>query len=194
MGIVEVPTVPVVKEARKRRGRCTIDRHAPASDNGDVMPDKRRSHRDDVPQLAREVYDDLHRIAGEYLRRERAGHTLQPTALVHEAYLKVANRDEWKSATHFRAVASNAMRQVLVDHARARGRLKRGGDRVLLTTNVALELDRDIDVLALDEALSALAELDKRKARVVELRFFGGLTARESAATLGVAQKTAEAD
>lgn len=158
------------------------------------MPDKRRSDRDDVPELAREVYDDLHRIAGEYLRRERADHTLQPTALVHEAYLKVANRDEWKSATHFRAVASNAMRQVLVDHARARGRLKRGGNRVMLTTNIAFELDRDVDVLALDEALCGLAQLDKRKARVVELRFFGGLTARETADVLEIAQKTAEAD
>ncbi len=148
----------------------------------------------DVPDLARAVYGDLHRIAGEYLRRERADHTLQPTALVHEAYLKVANRDEWKSATHFRAVASNAMRQVLVDHARARGRLKRGGNRLTLTTNIALEHDRDIEVIALDEALTALAQFDERKARVVELRFFGGLTAREAADTLGIAQKTAEAD
>ena len=158
------------------------------------MANENESSRDDVPELAREVYDDLHRIAGEYLRRERADHTLQPTALVHEAYLKVARRDEWKSATHFRAVASTAMRQVLVDHARARGRLKRGGNRVMLTTNIAFELDRDVDVLALDEALSALAELDKRKARVVELRFFGGLTARETGDVLGIAQKTAEAD
>lgn len=158
------------------------------------MSNEYQSSRDDVPELAQEVYDDLHRIAGEYLRRERVDHTLQPTALVHEAYLKVADRDEWKSATHFRAVASNAMRQVLVDHARARGRLKRGGNRVMLTTNIAFEPDRDVDVLALDEALSALADLDKRKARVVELRFFGGLTAREVAEVVGVAQKTAEAD
>ena len=140
------------------------------------------------------MYDDLHRIAGEYLRRERVDHTLQPTALVHEAYLKLANRDEWKSATHFRAVASNAMRQVLVDHARRRGRHKRDGNRMPLTTNVAIELDRDVDVLALDEALAALAQLDERKSRVVELRFFGGLTAREVGQVLGIAQKTAEAD
>jgi len=140
------------------------------------------------------MYDNLHRIAAEYMRRERADHTLQPTALVHEAYLKLANRDEWKSATHFRAVASNAMRQVLVDHARRRERQKRGGNRVVLTTSIAFEPDRDMEVLALDEALNALAQLDKRKARVVELRFFGGLTARESAEVLGIAQKTAEAD
>ena len=158
------------------------------------MSKERPCKPDKVPQLAREVYDDLHRIAGDYLRHERVGHTLQPTALVHEAYIKVANRDEWKSATHFRAVASNAMRQVLVDHARRRGRLKRGGKRVMLTTNIAIGFDRDVEVLALDEALQSLSQLDERKARVVELRFFGGLTARETAEALGIAQKTAEAD
>jgi len=158
------------------------------------MSKEQQSKRDDVPHLAREVYDDLHRIAGEYLRRERADHTLQPTALVHEAYVKVANRDQWKSATHFRAVASNAMRQVLVDHARRRGRLKRGGKRVMLTTNIAFAPDRDVEILALDEALIELAALDERKSRVVELRFFGGLTARETAEVLGIARKTAEAD
>jgi RNA polymerase sigma factor (TIGR02999 family) len=145
-------------------------------------------------QFAHEVYNDLHRIAGDYLRRERRNHTLQPTALVHEAYLKLANRHEWKSVTHFRAVASNAMRQVLVDHARRRARQKRGGDRVPLTTNIAFESIGDIEVLALNEALDALAQLDERKARVVELRFFGGLTAREAAEVLGIAPKTAEAD
>jgi len=147
-----------------------------------------------VPALAREVYEDLHRIAGAYLRRERADHTLQPTALVHEAYVKIANRGRWKSATHFRAVASSAMRQILVDYARRRGRLRRRGHRITLSTNIAFEADRDIEVLALDEALHALAKLDERKARVVELRFFGGLTAREAGSELGIAQKTAEAD
>ena len=158
------------------------------------MSNERQSQRDKVPQLAQQVYDDLHRIAGEYLRRERAGHTLQPTALVHEAYIKVADREEWKSATHYRAVASNAMRQVLVDYARRRARQKRGGNRVMLTTNMAIGFDRDVEVLALDEALQSLSQLDERKARVVELRFFGGLTARETAEALGIAQKTAEAD
>jgi len=149
---------------------------------------------DDAPSFARQVYADLHRIAADYLRRERVDHTLQPTALVHEAYLKLAHRDEWKSATHYRAVASNAMRQVLVDHARFRNRKKRAGDRVPLTTSVAFDQDRDVEILALDEALTALARHDQRKARVVELRFFGGMTARESAEVLGIARKTAEAD
>ena len=160
------------------------------------MPQDPTPNQNKVPGYAAEMYSDLHRIAGQYLKQERVGHTLQPTALIHEAYLKVAKRDEWKSATHFRAVASTAMRQILVDHARARGRLKRGGAQqaIMLTTNMAGEPDRDIEVLALDEALLELAKLDERKARVVELRFFGGLTARESAQTLGVSQKTAEAD
>ncbi|MBN4082627.1 sigma-70 family RNA polymerase sigma factor [Phycisphaeraceae bacterium AH-315-B13] len=158
------------------------------------MTDEQSASREDVPRFAEEMYDDLHRIAGEYLRHERKDHTLQPTALIHEAYLKVAHRDEWKSATHFRAVASAAMRQILVDHARRRGRLKRGGGRVMMTTNMAIEDGRDIDVLALDEALLSLARLNERKAKVVELRFFGGLTAKESAQMLGISQKTAEAD
>jgi RNA polymerase sigma-70 factor (ECF subfamily) len=138
----------------------------------------------DAPDLVGEVYGDLRRIAADYLSRERIGHTLEPTALVHEAYLKIADRKRWKSAAHFRAVASRAMRQILVDHARLRGRQRRGGrrERVMLTTSVAFAMDRDFDVLALDEALIALARHDERKARVVELRFFG------------IAQKTAESD
>ena len=164
------------------------------NDNTVGMSKDEGANPDGPSHLARQVYEDLRRIAGDYLRRERADHTLQPTALVHEAYLKVARRDEWKSATHFRAVASSAMRQILVDHARRRGRLKRRGKRVLLTTTIAIELDRDVDVLALDEALRDLARFDERKSRIVELRFFGGLTARESAEVLGIAQKTAEAD
>jgi len=135
------------------------------------MTDEQSASREDVPRFAEEMYDDLHRIAGEYLRHERKDHTLQPTALIHEAYLKVAHRDEWKSATHFRAVASAAMRQILVDHARRRGRLKRGGGRVMMTTNMAIEDGRDIDVLALDEALLSLARLNERGRRVAVLRW-----------------------
>lgn len=145
-------------------------------------------------EFAKKMYTDLHRIAGNYLREERADHTLQPTALIHEAYLKVASRQDWKSATHFRAVASNAMRQILVDHARARGRQKRRGGRVLLTSNNAVQDDRGLEVIALDEALSELGKLDDRKAKVVELRFFGGLTIKESAQVLGISPKTVEAD
>jgi RNA polymerase sigma-70 factor (ECF subfamily) len=159
------------------------------------MSDEQSPNTNEVSGFADEMYGDLHRIAGEYLRHERQDHTLQPTALIHEAYLKVAHRDEWKSATHFRAIASTAMRQILVDHARKRASLKRGGNRrVMMTTNMAIEDGRDFDVLALDDALLALARLNERKAKVVELRFFGGLAAKESAQMLGISQKTAEAD
>ncbi|USN98697.1 MAG: sigma-70 family RNA polymerase sigma factor [Phycisphaeraceae bacterium] len=148
------------------------------------------------PAHEREAYGALRRLAAAYLQRERSDHTLQPTALVHEAYIKLAGSGDWKSETHFQAVAANAMRQILVDHARARNAQKRGGGwlRVTLTGEAAATPGADVDLLALDEALQALAELDERKARVVELRFFGGLTCAEAALEVGVSPKTAEAD
>ena len=141
------------------------------------------------------AYDALRGLAAAYLRRERSDHTLQPTALVHEAYLKLASGGGFKSETHFQAVAATAMRQILVDHARARGAQKRGGDwlRVTLSEGQA-DSGPDVDMLALDDALNELASLDKRKARVVELRFFGGMTTAEAAEEVGVSPKTAEAD
>lgn len=145
---------------------------------------------------ASEAYGALRGLAASYLHRERSDHTLQPTALVHEAYLKLAGDRDWKSETHFQAVAANAMRQILVDHARARNAQKRGGGwlKVTLSADAAATPGADVDLLALDEALSALADLDQRKARIVELRFFGGLTCAESAVEVGVSPKTAEAD
>ena len=144
------------------------------------------------------VYDELRRLAAAYLKNERSDHTLQPTALVHEAYLKLADQKDlqWQDQTHFRALAATAMRQILVDHARRRATDKRGGDwlRVTLDEALAAAEDRNIDLLALDEALSSLAKLDHRKCRVVELRFFGGLTCDEAAHTLDISPKTAEAD
>ena len=131
------------------------------------------------------VYDELHRLAVQHLARERAGHTLQPTAVVHEAYLRLVDqkRVTWKNRGHFFAVAAQAMRRLLVDHARARGREKRGG----AATRVSLEEadpsvpPKDADVLALDLALEKLATLDSTQAKVVELRYFGGLTVDETA-------------
>lgn len=145
---------------------------------------------------ANAAYGALRGLAASYLHRERPDHTLQPTALVHEAFLKLAGAGGWTSLTHFQAVAANAMRQILIDHARARGTRKRGGDRlrVTLTEDAASTTGGDIDLLALDEALRELARLDARKARVVELRFFGGMTCAEAASEVGVAPKTAEAD
>jgi RNA polymerase sigma factor (TIGR02999 family) len=140
------------------------------------------------------VYDELHRLAEQHLLRERAGHTLQPTAVVHEAYLKLVDqkRVTWKNRGHFFAVAAQAMRRLLVDHARSRGREKRGG----AATRVSLEeanpsvLPKDADVMALDQALEKLAALDATQARVVELRYFGGLTADETADVLGTSVAT----
>ena len=145
------------------------------------------------------VYDELRRLAAQYLSGERSGHTLQPTALVHEAYLRLAAESaEWDSKTHFFAVGARVMRRLLIDHARARGRDKRGGDwqRVTLdpgVSPVAAELD-DASLLALDDALERLAKLDAREAQIVELRFFAGMTVEEIAAELGVSKRTVESD
>jgi RNA polymerase sigma factor (TIGR02999 family) len=144
------------------------------------------------------VYGELRRLAQSYMRRERAGHTLQTTALIHEAYLRLidAGQVRLESRTHFFAVASRLMRQILVDFARSRGYQKRGGDAQQVSLDEALVIGqpRDEDLVALDEALTALAEVDERKARVVELRFFGGLTEAEMAETLKVSPETVRRD
>jgi RNA polymerase sigma factor (TIGR02999 family) len=142
------------------------------------------------------VHGELRRIASAYLRRERPEHTLQPTALVNEAYLRLAERGEveWESKTHFLAIAANVMRQILVDHARARRAEKRHGDRVQVQLDEALVVpfERDLDLVWLDNALDRLAALDPQLARVVELRYFGGLTTKEIAEVLGVSTATVE--
>ena len=139
------------------------------------------------------VYEELRRLAAHYLRAERVNHTLQPTALVNEAYLCLAKQDDvrWQNRAHFLAIAANTMRRVLVDHARERGALKRGGDRrrVTLRSSIALD-DQDVDILSLDEALKKLASFDPAGARVVELRFFGGLTVEEAAEAMGTSPAT----
>jgi RNA polymerase sigma factor (TIGR02999 family) len=145
------------------------------------------------------VYEELRAIAAEHLRRERAGHTLQPTALVHEAWLKLADQSgaRWQNRTHFLAVASHALRRVLVDHARKHKALKRGRGRpptIALEEDVCPLPEPQVDLLSMDEALGRLAALDQRKARVVELRFFAGLTLDETAEALGVARTTVEGD
>jgi RNA polymerase sigma factor (TIGR02999 family) len=145
------------------------------------------------------VYDELRRIAADYLRQDRPDHTLQPTALVHEAFLKIARQSkaDWHDASHFRAVAAMAMRQILVDHARARHTDKRGGDRLRVTLDhsaAAADDGLDFDVLALDDAMQELERIDERRAKVVEMHFFGGLTFRDAADVLDISPKTAEAD
>lgn len=140
------------------------------------------------------VYPELRRLAGSYLRRQRADHTLQPTALVHEAYLRLADKvsPAWRNRTHFFAVAAKVMRGILVDHARARTAAKRGGGTVLVPLEEATTAadPRAADLLALNDALERLATFDSRKARIVELRFFGGLNIEETAGLLGVSVPT----
>jgi RNA polymerase sigma-70 factor, ECF subfamily len=144
------------------------------------------------------VYDELRRLAQSYMRRERTNHTLQTTALIHEAYLRLfdAEQVQLENRTHFFAVAARLMRQILVDFARAHGYQKRGGGARQISLDEALLIGqpRDEDLIALDEALSELARLDERKSRVVELRFFGGLTEAETAAVLEVAPETVRRD
>jgi RNA polymerase sigma factor (TIGR02999 family) len=147
------------------------------------------------------VYEELRHRAALYMKGERVGHTLQPTALVHEAYMKLVDqtRVNWRGRTHFFAVAANAMRRLLIDHARGRARVKRGGgwQRVTLGESLPSSNKPDVDleqVLSLSDALDELARVDEREAKVVELRFFAGLTMDEVARFLGVSKRTVEDD
>ncbi len=139
------------------------------------------------------VQAELHRLAQRYMSMERPDYTLQATALVNEAYLRLVGSDvDWKDRAHFFAVAAQVMRRILVDHARAQRRAKRGGgaEKVALEHTVLMSPERSGDLVALDDALDDLAELDKRKARVVEYHFFGGLTYDETAEALGISAAT----
>jgi RNA polymerase sigma factor (TIGR02999 family) len=144
------------------------------------------------------VYDELRRLAGRYLRAEGEGHTLQPTALVHEAYLRLVGQRnvDWRNRAQFLGIAAEMMRRILVNHAVARRTAKRGGEatRVALDETLRVLEGDDVDLLALDGALQALAEVDARASRVVELRFFGGLGIDETAEVLGVSPATVKRD
>ena len=144
------------------------------------------------------VYDELRRLARLQLRRERRGHTLQTTALVHEAYLKLAAQRslKWRNRSHFFGVASILMRRILVDYARRRQAARRGGgaEHVTLDASVLMSKPAGVDVIALDEALRRLAEIDQRQSRIVEMHFFGGLTFDEVAGVLQIAPSTARDD
>ena len=140
------------------------------------------------------VYDELRRLARRYLRRERPDHTLQSAALVNEAYLRLVRQDQpqWQNRAHFFGVAAQLMRHILVDHARNRAAAKRGAGapRLTLDPDVALPQARDVDLVALDDALNQLAALDPQQSRLVELRFFGGLSIEETSVVLGVSPAT----
>lgn len=151
-----------------------------------------------VEQLFSIVYDELRAIAGGCFREQRPDHTLQPTALVNEVFLRLVDRTriEWKSRAHFLAVSARAMRQILIDHARGRARVKRGGNlyRVTMAEGITPITDVDPELIGLDEALQKLAGLHERQSRIVEMRFFGGMTVKEVAHVLGQSVTTVETD
>jgi RNA polymerase sigma factor (TIGR02999 family) len=170
----------------------------PRTDATALLEALRHGDSDAFEDLLALLYKDLRRIAAKCFRAEREGHTLQPTALVHEAYLRLVDQHDmhWQSRAHFLNAAAQAMRRILVDHARSRQASKRGGAgvRVTLDDGLAIGSARDPDLLALDDALRTLAERDPRKAQIVELRYFGGLTTIEVAEVLGVSVATVERD
>lgn len=151
-----------------------------------------------LDQLIPAVYGELRRIAGNFMRRQNPGHTLQASALVNEAFLRLidSNKVNWQSRTHFFAVSAQLMRRVLVDAARRRNSQKRGGDRLRITLDDRVDLSNEdeTDLVALDEALTRLADLNPRHSRIVELRYFGGLTEDQVAETLNVSARTVRRD
>jgi len=163
-----------------------------------LLQESSAGNRESMDRLLPVVYDELRRLAASYLRRERQDHTLQATALAHEAYMRLIDQrvSHWNGRSHFFGIAAQVMRRILVDHARAHQAEKRGGDlkRVTLDDASAWASPQDVNLIALDDALKALATRDERKARVVELRFFGGLSVDETADVLGIAAVTVMRD
>ena len=163
-----------------------------------LLSDLALGKQDAAEELIPLVYVELKRLARAHMRRERGGHTLQTTALVHEAYLKlVRQRDvDWQGRSHFFGIAAQLMRRILIDHARGHLRAKRGGAKVILPLTEALTFSREHseELLKLNEALERLSQLDARQGRVVELRFFGGLSVEETATFLNISAKTVKRD
>jgi RNA polymerase sigma factor (TIGR02999 family) len=163
-----------------------------------LLVDWSKGNRAALEALTPLVYAELRRLASRYLRRERQNHTLQSTALVHEAYLRLIDQRnvQWQNRAQFFGVAAQLIRRILVDHARGHGAQKRGGDAAKLSLDEAIGTPdrKDVNLIALDEALSRLAELDPQQSRVVELRFFGGLTIEETAEVLKISPATVKRD
>lgn len=178
--VFDDPKFPVINSSQQEVTRLLIR-----------LMDGERAVLDDLLPL---VYAELRRLAAGYLRHERPGHTLQPTALVHEAYLRLVDQTQvqWQNRAHFFGVAAQMMRRILVDHARSQQAEKRGGDiqKLALDENIDVSGERAAELIALDDALARLAELDPQKSRIVELRFFGGLSVEETAEVLGVSAPT----
>lgn len=163
-----------------------------------LLREWRAGNRAALDRLVPLVYEELRLQAARYLRRERPGHTLQTTALIHEAYLRLVGAQDirWQSRAHFFAVAANLMRRILIDHARSNQAAKRGGTNIKLSFAEAIIVanKQDVDVLAVDEALDRLAAIDPQQARIVELRFFGGLSVEETAEALDISPRTVKRD
>jgi RNA polymerase sigma-70 factor, ECF subfamily len=160
-----------------------------------LLHDLNRGHRNALDELLPLVYEELKRIAGKHLKRQpRREHTLQTTALVHEAYLKMVNQTDasWENRVHFFAAAARVMRHILIDYARALSSEKRGGEFIKLSLDEAYHLsgERQAELIALDDALKILAEMDEQKAKIVEMRYFGGMSNEEIAAALGIGTAT----
>ncbi len=175
-------------EASSKRGEIT-----------EMLEACRGGNREAMDKLVPFVYQELHRQARQYLRRERSNHTLQTTALVHEAYLRLIEQRfvDWQNRAHFFGLAANMMRRILVNYAVSQNRLKRGGKDENLPLEEAFHVaveERDVDLHALDHALTELAELDERQARIVELRYFGDLTIEETAEVLSISTATVKRD
>ena len=169
---------------------------SPSSDVTRLLLDLTNGRREATDGLLPLVYAELRDLAARLLRNERPDHTLQPTALVHEAYLRLVDQrvGTWENRAHFLGVAAQAMRRILVDHARRRNAAKRGGPKVTLDEAVAPGTGASVDLLEIDAAVQRLATLDQRQGRVVELRFFGGLSVEETATVLGVGTATVKRD
>jgi|SRR5215471_12446522 len=163
-----------------------------------LLEELRGGNEDAVAKLISLLYGELRRMAAAYLSRERRDHTLQPTAVVHEAYLRLVDQRnvQWQNRKHFFGVAAQVMRRVLVDHARSHQSLKRGGahGKISLESAMVSATDRGAELIAVDEVLTRLAAFDPQQARIIELRFFGGLTVEETAQVLGISPATVKRD
>ena len=164
----------------------------------DLLVSYGRGDKESLDKLMPVVYDELRRQAARYLRREQPGHTLQTTALIHEAYVRLVDQRnvQWQNRAHFFGIAAQMMRRILVDHARTKKRAKRGGSdiKVSLDDATVAVKGQDLDVVAVDEALTRLAKIDEQQSRVVELRFFSGLTVEETAEVMGISPATVKRD
>jgi RNA polymerase sigma factor (TIGR02999 family) len=164
----------------------------------EMLHDWSDGDREALDKLVPIVYEELRRQAARYLRRERHGHTLQTTALIHEAYIRLIDQRNvrWQNRAHFFGIAAQLMRRILVDHARSRQAAKRGGSDIKLPLEEAMFASegREVDLVALDEALERLAAIDPQQSRVVELKFFSGLSVEETAEVLGVSSRTVKRD